>query len=353
VVDCRGGFIKTRTDFLGLRANILRLALAAFICPGLLAQNAHDAGELPEISEARALEISRELANRRAGIEEVQSSIGIYDQSLVEAYTDLARLYEEVGDYENAAAIFLDALQVARVNTGLYSHEQLPLLRLLIQNELKAREWRSADDFYELDYLISSRVFAPVDNEYLVAIEAYGDWKLRLIRENLLDQTTQSLLQTAGEVSYFYDRVIDRVEQETGLLNKRLLAVLYNKTEVDMTLARYVASMPYTTFQGTASPYINQTRCRNQRSSGGQVVRQCYIVQVENPRYRQSQREAKRFAMSRHTRAISRSIGKLEDIKNNNGDLTLAEKERIDGQIGELVVKSEQLVRASDRPFLF
>ena len=57
--------------------------------------------------------------------------------------------------------------------------------------------------------------------------------------------------------------------------------------------------------------------------------------------------------MSRHTRAISRSIGKLEDIKNNNGDLTLAEKERIDGQIGELVVKSEQLVRASDRPFLF
>ncbi|MFL2874570.1 MAG: hypothetical protein ACJZ79_02545 [Pseudohongiellaceae bacterium] len=82
MVDCRGGFIKTRTDFLGLRANILRLALAAFICPGLLAQNAHDAVELPEISEARALEISRELANRRAGIEEVQSNIGIYDQSL-------------------------------------------------------------------------------------------------------------------------------------------------------------------------------------------------------------------------------------------------------------------------------
>ena len=76
MVDCRGGFIKTRTDFLGLRANILRLALAAFICPGLLAQSAHDAGELPEISEARALEISRELANRRAGIEEVQSNIG-------------------------------------------------------------------------------------------------------------------------------------------------------------------------------------------------------------------------------------------------------------------------------------
>ena len=90
MVDCRGGFIKTRTDFLWLRANILRLALAASICPGLLAQGAHDAGELPEISEARALEISRELANRRADIEEVQSSIGIYDQSLVEAYTDLA-----------------------------------------------------------------------------------------------------------------------------------------------------------------------------------------------------------------------------------------------------------------------
>ena len=64
-------------------------------------------------------------------------------------------------------------------------------------------------------------------------------------------------------------------------------------------------------------------------------------------------REAKRFAVSRHTRAVSRSIGKLENIRNNNSELTNAEKQNIDIQISELVMESERLLRGSDRPYLF
>ena len=135
--------------------------------------------------------------------------------------------------------------------------------------------------------------------------------------------------------------------------NKSLLDLLYSKTQIDMTLARYVASMPYTNFQGTASPTINQTRCRNMRNPQGQVVRQCYSVQVENPRYRQSQREAKRFALSRHTRAVSQSIGKLENIRNKSTDLTKDEEQNIDTRISQLVIESERLVRGSEKPYLF
>ena len=329
------------------------LFLTFLIGSGLCAQDSEQEEKSVAISEERALEISREINAHQTGIEEIQTKIGIYDQSLIEAYSSLAEIYNEIEDYENASAIFLDALQVARINTGLYSAEQIPLVRLLIKNKIGAKEWRSADDFHELEYLISSRVFAPMDAEHLKAIESYGAWKLRVIRENLFNQSGQSLLLTAGEVSSFYNRVIDKVEQEAGLHNKSLLNVLYSKTQVDMTLARYVSSMPYTYFQGTASPFTNQTRCRNMRNSRGQIVRQCYSVQVENPRYRQSQREAKRFAVSRHTRAVSRSIGKLENIRNNSTDLTRAEKQSIDLQISEIVIESEQLLRGSDRPYLF
>ena len=329
------------------------LLLTFLIGSGLYAQDSEQEEKSVAISEERALEISREINAHQTGIEEIQTKIGIYDQSLVEAYSSLAEIYNEIEDYENASAIFLDALQVARINTGLYSAEQIPLVRLLIENKIKTEEWRSADDFYELEYLISSRVFAPVDTGYLNSVQSYGAWKLRVIRENLFNQSGQSLVLTAGEVSSFYNRVIGKVEQETGLQNRNLLNVLYTKTQVDMTLARYVASVPYTNFQGTASPFINQTRCRNVPNSRGQAVRQCYAVQVENPRYRQSQREAKRFAVSRHTRAVSRSIGKLENIRNNNSELTDAEKQNIDIQISELVMESERLLRGSDRPYLF
>ena len=329
------------------------LSLHFFICSDLFAQTVDIEEELAEISEQRIIEINQEIETRRAGIEQIQSNVGIYDQSLIEAYWSLAELHRELDDYESASAILLDALQIARINLGLYSAEQIQLLRQLIENQIKAKDWHSADDFYELEYLISSRAFSPRDSEYLDTLRFYGAWKLRVIQENLFNLSGQSLILTAGEISSFYSRVISKVEQETGLQNKSMLDVLYAKTQVDMTLARYVASMPYTNFQGTASPFINQTRCRNMRNPQGQVVRQCYSVQVENPRYRQSQREAKRFALSRHTRAVSRSIGKLESIRNNSTDLTKDEKQNIDSQISLLVIESEQLLRGSVKPFLF
>ena len=332
---------------------ISSLSLNFFICSDLFAQTGEHGKESAKVSEERIIELNREIESSRAGIEEIQTNAGIYDQSLIEAYWSLAEFYSELEDYQSASDILLDALQVARINMGLYSSEQIPLVRLLIENEVKEQDWRAADDFYELEYLIASRAFSPRDTKYLEALQLYGTWKLRVVRENLFNQSGQSLILTAGEISSFYGRVISKVEEETGLQNKSLLDVLYAKTQIDMTLARYVSSMPYTNFQGTASPFINQTRCRNMRNPQGQVVRQCYSVQVENPRYRQSQREAKRFALSRHTRAVSQSIGKLESIRNNSTDLTKGEKQNIDMQISQLVIESERLLRGSEKPYLF
>ena len=50
----------------------------------------------PEVTEARALEISRELSTRQTAIENSQSDLGIYDPSLIEAYGDMGRFYSEL-----------------------------------------------------------------------------------------------------------------------------------------------------------------------------------------------------------------------------------------------------------------
>ena len=332
---------------------VSNLSLHFFICSILFAQTGDLEGESSGISEQRIIEVNQEIETMRAGIEKIQSNVGIYDQSLIEAYWRLAELHGELEDYGSASDILLDALQITRINLGLYSAEQIRLLRVLIENQIMVQNWRSADDFYELEYLISSRAFSPRDTEYLDTLRFYGAWKLRVIQENLFNQTGQSLLIAAGEISSFYSRVISNMEKETGSQNKNMLDVLYAKTQVDMTLARYVRSMPYSNFQGTASPFINQTRCRNVSNPQGQVVRRCYSVQVENPRYRQSQRDSKRFALSRHTRNVSRAIGKLENIRNNSTDLTKGEKQNIDTQISLLVTELERLLRGSAKPFLF
>ena len=298
---------------------------------------------------ARTLEISRELAARQQAIEELQGDLGIYSPVLQEAYSDLAAFYNEIEDYDSAVSLYSEALQVARINTGLDSEQQLPLIQQLINNNDILKQWQEVDDLQQLHYHISSRLFELGDPAYLGAAEQYGSWKLRLLRENLLDFNYRAYSNTTIDLSRFYESVISNVETQTDSQPEDLLTLLYAKTEVDLTLARSVASTPYTAFEGTASRYVNQTRCRNVRNASGQTVRQCVNVQVENPRYRQSQRDAKQLEMNRHSRAMGRSIEKLQLIKDQSSDMAISEKQALESQIMQLQLEFDQLLRLSRR----
>ena len=82
-------------------------------------------------------------------------------------------------------------------------------------------------------------------------------------------------------------------------------------------------------------------------------MRQCYTVQVENPRYRQSQRDAKRMFLTRYTRQITSSIARLRLIKDTSSELSNGERQQLESQIAELQTESEQLLRAANRMTLF
>jgi len=306
-----------------------------------------------EANNARLLALASELEQRQLAIDNMQSDLGIYAPALLEAYSDLATLYNELEDYSSAIKSYTDALQLARINSGLFSEPQLPVIQSLIVNNGKLEEWQEVDDLQQLKYFVSSRIYALDDFDYITAVERYGAWKLRLLRENLLDQNYRGLSNTAIDLSDFYDRVITKIETQTNSRPEKLLPMIYGKTQADMALARSIASTPYNAFEGTVSPYVSQTRCQNVRTAQGQYVRQCYQVKVVNPRYRQSQRDAKQFALNRYTREITKSIEKLRDIKNRSTDLSRVERQQLDGQIAQLETESGQLMRAARRQSLF
>lgn len=313
------------------------------------ASDSEQASAESEQDRQRQLEISRELTQRQQAIDEMLGELGVYSPALQEAYSDLASFYTEIEDYDSAIALYSDALQVARINTGLYSEQQLPLIRQLIDNNDKLKQWQEVDDLQQLNYHISSRLFELGDAAFIAAAEEYGSWKLRLLQENLLDFNYRAYSNTAQDLSQFYESVINNIETQTDSQPRDVLKLLYAKTEIDLTLARSVANTPYTAFEGTASRYVYQTRCQNVRGANGQVVRQCVNVQVENPRYRQSQRDAKQLEMNRHSRAMRRSIEKLQLIKDQSTDMAASEKQALEVQITQLQVQFDQVVRLSRR----
>ncbi|HIN90862.1 MAG TPA: tetratricopeptide repeat protein, partial [Porticoccaceae bacterium] len=120
---------------------------------------AHADEEKQARDRARSLEIGRELILRQQALENLRSELGIYDPALLEAYSDLAGFYNEIEDYENAVKLFTDALQVARISSGLDSETQLPVLSNLIDLNRKLEAWQEVDDLHELSVHINTRLY--------------------------------------------------------------------------------------------------------------------------------------------------------------------------------------------------
>lgn len=303
--------------------------------------------------QARVLEIGRQERLRQAAIIEMQSDLGIYDPALQEAYSDFAAFYDEIEDFESAIRLNTDALQVARINTGLYSAEQRPIIQALVKNNSKLEDWPKVDDLKELDYFVASRLYTLEDPEFIESVEDYGSWKLRVVRENILELSGRGLMDQAEQLSNFYSRLFARIDAEASVEPLALLDVIQDKTQTDLTLARSIARTPFTAFEGTVSRVVTQNRCQNRRNAQGQVVRQCVNVQVENPRYRQSQRDAKNMALRRYTRQIETSIERLRAIQTTSDSLSPSEKQWLESRIAELETESIQLTRSGQRIGIF
>ena len=309
--------------------------------------------QISAAERAREAELLRELQLRRQAIDELQGSQGIYAPELQEAYGELALLYEEMEDFDSAILIRSYALQINRINTGLYSEQQLPIIQSLIESNGHLRNWQEADDLETLLYHMSSRLFALNDAAYLDAAEPYGTWKLRLLRENLLDLGYSSYSRAAEDLSEFYQQLIANLEVQADYKPENMMGIFNGKSQADLVMARTIASTPYTAFAGSASRYSNQQRCRKVRNNQGQVATECFSVKVDNPRYRQSQLDEKQFMLSRRVRDVEDSIARLRQIQEQSNELSKAQRDQLESQIAALETEVYQLRRQSRSGYRF
>jgi hypothetical protein len=75
------------------------------------------------------------LGASSAEVEGIAAS-GAREPALIDALTAMSEEYQSEGEYVRAAAAIARALEIARINYGLYSVEQIPLVRQLMENEL-------------------------------------------------------------------------------------------------------------------------------------------------------------------------------------------------------------------------
>jgi hypothetical protein len=176
---------------------------------------------------------------------------GKSDPALIGMFVHLAETQSLIGEYENAIDSLKEALQVSRINNGLYHYSQIEILDELIVNEALMKNWGAVNSFYDLEEHLFRRLFEPTDARLEVGLEKITAWHIGAVNEDI-DNNTQEHLTKVQELLTIR---LDVVENLLGNDNARYDYLLSNLAYVEfelqkLRLKRIPASSPapvYTT----------------------------------------------------------------------------------------------------------
>jgi len=116
-----------------------------------------------------------------------------YDYELLEEYTSLGDAYRSLGRHEAAISSFNNAIQITKVQNGLYNLDQLPLLEKIIQSYLSLGDIDNAMLSNEYSHYLHLENYNATDPEMIEATFALTQWYIAAFFRSNFQSTNQKL----------------------------------------------------------------------------------------------------------------------------------------------------------------
>jgi len=276
---------------------------------------------LPEIDfEAIRLQAQVDRTRYEQVISDLElDSVGSYNPILTEAYLNLAGTLGVLGMLEEAGTVYDKALQSIRINNGLNSMEQIPILEELQENSIAMQDWEKVDRFSNLAFHITRRNF-PIGDEHRVrALDELGQWKLRAVRDELTDRYQQFVRDTIT----MYSSERELLEAMPDYDNKGIhLAVLHlGEAKAKLAIAQQILDRPLGDFGTSGQQSYTTQVCRMVLLPNGSVRQECETVEIPNIDYYLNPSARKNQEISSNLQDIRRSIGDAYEQLQKEGDL--------------------------------
>ena len=170
---------------------------------------AEEAPALAALPEAAAAEDIDRLQERLEALELEQ---GPYAAALSEPLGDLARVLEAADRYDEAERYRERALHLLRVNEGLYSPLQVPLVRAQLLADRRRGDFDALDARYAYYHRLFGNGLPPYTPLRFAATLEYFRWQ----REALRRELDGDPLRRLGELLRSGDELLERVEAAPG-----------------------------------------------------------------------------------------------------------------------------------------
>ena len=203
----------------------------------------------------------------------IEYSEGPYADGLAEPLLGLARHYRAEGELDTALSLYRRALHLVRVNDGLYSERQAPVVRELLEVFRDAGDLAALDDRYEYFFRLYGSGRPPFTEVRARATLEYMRWQREAFRSELDGAGDRRLLD-------LYDlnrKVLEAVENDASVdpqfkinlvvSQLRNLYLLLDSIEPPTDVFYGAAGRrPVSGYQGDLQDF-NRTRLENLRST--------------------------------------------------------------------------------------
>ena len=111
-------------------------------------------------------------------IEQLETLAGAYNYDIVPQLIGLGLLQHENGEYHLAVEAIRRSILIMRINEGLHSINQIPLLELIIESNSALEEWEKVADAYDHMRWLYVQNFASDDPRLLPVLKRIRQWHL-------------------------------------------------------------------------------------------------------------------------------------------------------------------------------
>ncbi|WP_169792263.1 tetratricopeptide repeat protein [Pseudohongiella spirulinae] len=279
------------------------------------------------------------------------NQLGPYDPGLAELQLDLGQTLLSLERYEEAADMYMQALQISRINDGLYDDRQIAILQGLIDAHAALQQWTRVDDFVHLRFNLQSRRHSPGSTEYVDALLEHADWQLQASRYSLLDRPgSDALIRRLYDMQDTYRQLL-AAAQERGNVSQQW-SILQVLAATDTEIARHVSYQSAMSFDSAVPRYVMQTVCRMVSDGNGGSQRVCWRERVSNPDYYHSAVNQRRNQLERVRISLRDTQRDMQQLLAANPGFAVENAEQTNDQLQFIERTQQELQRELRRSSL-
>lgn len=207
----------------------------AFLILGLLLSNVR-AEEHAQI-EIDSDETYKTIESLKANIKQLEVDHGAYHPGIGENLLSIGLAFRDLKQHDAALEYFQRALQNHRINYGLHTEEQIPIVNHLIDTNFALNDWEGLNKNYDYLNWLYRRVYGHNSEDLISPLEKLAQAKLKLYYHLRKDAGLEQLRST----EVLFNKVVELSDGKKGYIKNKLNA-LYGISLANYQVASFISA---------------------------------------------------------------------------------------------------------------